>query len=122
MKRLAWLLFALWLPGCALEPSKDDPYQPFPEYRAWWAEVQGCSGRFGDFNKLQFYVLEPASRYAGRRFGDKIWIREAYVFSRRVVEHEMLHVLLDGDHDHRGWQWQACGLYPMTVGQALEGT
>ncbi len=121
LHRLIWVLLALLLPACSLfEPSKDSPYKALPEYAGWWSEVESCSGRYEDSSYLRYYVLDPGDRRAGHQQGHDIWIRTPYFTSRRVVEHEMLHVLI-GDSHHEGPEWKTCGLYPLTNEQALEG-
>ena len=115
-------MLALSSLGCALfEPPTDHPYDPPPTYRDWWMQTERCAGvRRGTFDRLRFFVLPEDDRHAGRRFGWSIWVRGPYLMSRRVVEHEMLHVLLD-DNSHRAAAWTACGLYPLTVQEALGG-
>ncbi len=77
-------------------------------YRAWWNELQSCSGATADYNRLRFFeVVSPLSAGdsqfpCGRGFScNGMWERPhdislapAFVNSRRLVKHEMLHDLL----------------------------
>jgi hypothetical protein len=110
-----WLVVLI---GCTTEPTSDEPYAALPQYAGWYAEVEACSGHRGDFARLRFFVLDSLDARAGHQQGDDVWIRWPYWSSRKVVEHEILHTLI-GDADHSRAEWIACGLYPLTVDQAL---
>ena len=120
-----WLALSVCiLAGCVTEPSRDEPYPTPVIYATWWAEISHCAGQTTwrsnhlSINQLDFYTLDPMSRFAGRQFGLSIWIRERFKLSRLVVEHEMLHVLID-DPNHRDERWARCNQYPFTVTEAL---
>jgi hypothetical protein len=87
--------------GCSFEPEGDQPMEAPPEYRAWFAKTEACSGRTGNFDRLVFHVVEgegfecPSGRCVGRwNANHHIYIASAYVTHELVVRHEMLHDLL----------------------------
>jgi hypothetical protein len=102
------LVLAVLALGC-MEPSKDEPFTPPPEYQVWYARVEQCSGVHGSFDRLRFFVLGAEDRRAGAARGHDIWIRAIYRETPFVVEHEILHSLI-GDGDHTSWRWAACRL------------
>ena len=94
-------LAAVLAAGCNFAPEGDQPMEARPEYRAWFAETEACSGRTGDFERLVFHVVEgesfecPSGRCVGRwNDNHHIYIASAYVNNELVVRHEMLHDLL----------------------------
>jgi hypothetical protein len=106
----------LLLAGCAaFEPSQDYPLLPPPEYRLWYMEVETCAPVRGNYDDLRFYYLPKDDTYAGRTFGQTIYLRASDSESRLVVEHEMLHSLID-DGGHTDPRWVACGLSPAQLG------
>jgi hypothetical protein len=98
-------------------PAQDEPYQPLAEYRSWYAQVEQCAGRTGDYSRLRFWVLDLSSKYGGYTQGRDIWIQRAYQDERLIVEHEMLHSL--GFHGHGDPTWKRCGLYPLTYARLV---
>lgn len=101
--RWGWLVLASGLAACAFEPEGARRIDPLPAYRTWWERTQACSGRRGDFGRVDFYVVPgaefscPTGQCAGRwEPGHKIYIAEKYAAGELVVRHEMLHELLGG--------------------------
>lgn len=112
MKRL--LVSALLvLAACATEPNIDEfdivPVEPLPIYAQWWHEIEECSGRHGDMNRIHWAMLADTSRTFHTQWGKAVgiyfrddrtimtvqWARDV----RAVVAHEMLHALLpSGGH------------------------
>ncbi|HET8623274.1 MAG TPA: hypothetical protein VFM14_06905 [Gemmatimonadales bacterium] len=94
-------LAAVVTAGCNFAPEGYQPMEPPPQYRAWFAETEACSGRAGNFDRLVFHVVEgesfecPSGRCVGRwNDNHHIYIASAYVNNELVVRHEMLHDLL----------------------------
>jgi hypothetical protein len=92
---------ALLLAGCNFAPEGDQPMEAPPEYRAWFAQTEACSGRTGDFDRIVWHVVDgesfecPSGRCVGRWNNDHhIYIASAYLKHELVVRHEMLHDLL----------------------------
>jgi hypothetical protein len=96
------LLLPLILAACGFEPSGERPMDPPSQYRAWWAETEACSGVRGDFDRIDWYVIDgdgfecPSGTCAGRWQRDgRIFIAGEYAGHEMVVRHEMLHALLN---------------------------
>jgi hypothetical protein len=104
------VFLALVILGCALEPPHDEPLVPLAQYPGWYAEVEACSGKVGDYSQLRFWGLE-SDKLAGQTWGRDIFLVGVWAGNRRVVEHEMLHSLI-GDGGHLSVLWWICGLHP----------
>jgi hypothetical protein len=58
--------------GCSFEPAGDQPMKAPLLYRTWWAQTEACSGRSGDFDRVQWFVVDgpgfacPGGTCAGR--------------------------------------------------------
>jgi hypothetical protein len=87
--------------GCGFDPEGDQPLAPPPVYREWWAKTEACSGRTGNFDRLNWSVIEgfsfPCS--SGQCAGH--WSSNHHIFlagdwqmNEMVVRHEMLHELI----------------------------
>lgn len=107
------LIVALALTGC-MAPPEDRPLEPRPEYPMWYLEVETCAGVRGDYNALRFFLLDRDDIHAGVTKGTTIWLRYPDSFSRVIVEHEMLHSLID-DGAHLDPRWVRCGLSPAQI-------
>lgn len=82
-------------------PTNDHSFTPPAEYRVWFAKTQACSGLEGDFDRIQWYVVDgtefdcPGGKCVGRWNSDhSIFISQAWTANEMVVRHEMLHDLL----------------------------
>ncbi len=91
----------LLLASCNFAPEGDQPMEPRPEYRAWFARTEACSGRTGHFDRIVWHVVDgngfecPSGRCVGRwNDNHHIYIASAYLDNELVVRHEMLHDLV----------------------------
>jgi hypothetical protein len=102
LRLLGWVGLGVVLIGCSsFEPVGDSLMQAPPEYRAWFAKTQACSGLTGDFDRIQWYSVAgngfdcPSGKCVGRWNSDhKIYIASAYASNEMVVRHEILHDLI----------------------------
>ncbi|MGH7719008.1 MAG: hypothetical protein ACREON_09230 [Gemmatimonadaceae bacterium] len=93
------LMAACSTPTAPEWPAGAIPFDPPPAYAQWWKAVEGCSGRAGGFERVQWYVVEGSS-FNGNQVG--LWMRDGHrialaswhVKTQRVVQHEMLHDLI----------------------------
>jgi hypothetical protein len=108
-------------PADPLPPSAQLVAAPPETYREWWAKTEACSGRSGDFNRIQWYVVPDAQTFntdAGEKVGlwthsnagVRIIIAGDYAASELVVRHEMLHALLDREGHPQEYFHDRCGL------------
>jgi hypothetical protein len=115
---LHWLGLVLLL-GCldAFAPAGGVEFSPPAAYRAWWTEIEACAGITADYAAIEWYEVRGASyacpAYEGRCAGwwqppHTIYLAEDWLNDRVLVEHEMLHDLLQrGDHPP---VFQQCGV------------
>jgi hypothetical protein len=115
--RLTPLLLLAGLAACtpplgplAALPDQAVAFTPPPEFEAWWAKTEACSGRAAEPRGIVWYVVPDASGFASSQGQDvgfwsrgtngaRIIIAGTYMGNEMVVRHEMLHALLDrGDH------------------------
>lgn len=99
---LAWaagLLIAV--SACGFDPQGDVPLDPPPVYREWWLKTQACSGLTGNFDRIQWSVIEGPSfacssgQCAGHWNNDHhIFLAGDWVMNEMVVRHEMLHDMI----------------------------
>ncbi len=80
------------------------------DYRAWWDATEACSGRSGDFDSIEWYVVPGVASFetpegpkvglwSHSSAGMRVVIADSYAENELVVRHEMLHALLDrGGH------------------------
>ena len=109
MKRL--LIFVLFLGvACNSDPIIGPRFnlalavrvEPNAQYVQWWSELEACSGMWGDLSAVSFYDLHgydfPVNGHDfwGYWFenGNKIVLATAHVHDQTLVEHEMMHALL----------------------------
>jgi hypothetical protein len=105
--------------GCldSFAPAGAAPFTPPAAYRAWWSAIAACAGISGDFDRVEWYEVPdstyPCPAYDGRCAGwwqppHDIYVAAAWLDNRQLVEHEMLHELLQrGDHPP---VFEACGV------------
>lgn len=112
IKRACSILGSLGLSGCAaLAPSQAVmpegavPVAAPAVYREWYQRTEACSGRTGNLDAVQFYVV-PGVETFETRDGPQVgvWIGEGgshriviagnYQGHEMVVRHELLHTLL----------------------------
>ena len=116
--RLRWLCLLLLL-GCldTFAPAGAVEFAPPAAYGTWWAEIESCAGISGDFATIEWYEV-PGSSYSCPAYDGEcagwwqpphtIYLAETRVHDRLLVEHEMLHDLLQrGDHPP---VFQTCGV------------
>lgn len=102
-------LFRLALCALAMAACQNPAAPPFPEfrwvtappsYRAWYAEVEACSGLRGDYELIRFGVADAViggsdSTYKGAWFpAHTIVMRAGYELDKHYVTHEFMHDLL----------------------------
>ena len=80
------------------------------QYRDWWEATEACSGREGDFDAIEWYVVPGVETFeteAGPKVGlwshssegMRVVVADGYAENELVVRHEMLHALLNrGGH------------------------
>jgi hypothetical protein len=118
----------LVLSGCAalapsqtLMPSGAVPVAAPAAYREWFQRTEACSGRTGDLDAVQFYVV-PGVETFETRDGPQVgvWIGEGgshriviagnYQAHEMVVRHELLHTLLRQTGHPEEYFVTRCGL------------
>jgi hypothetical protein len=101
--RLVWAVgLVAVLTSCGFEPYGEEPLDPPPLYREWWAKTEVCSGLKGNFDRVRWSVVEGRSfscssgQCAGHwRTDHQIFLASDWVMDEMVVRHEMLHDLLN---------------------------
>jgi hypothetical protein len=94
---------------------------PPEQYREWWSKTEGCSGRSGDFARIEWYVVPNVQTFetrAGTKVGFwshsssgvRIILAGSYADNELVVRHEMLHALLDREGHPREYFEDRCAL------------
>ena len=110
------------LAACLAEPAGPRGAIPFLQppavYAGWWGDMETCSSVAAPLTRVDWYEV-PGDQFAtpqGWRWGwwqppHSIYLAQAHVLDERLVEHEMLHDLLQvGTHPP---QFQTCGVtYP----------
>ena len=91
------------------------PFDPPMEYREWWSATEDCSGRRGSFDRVSWYLADGIT--GDGVFGRGRWsaphdiiVLAGHETDGKLVRHEMLHDLLNGDRSHGRAEWDACGL------------
>ncbi len=91
------------------------PFQPPPAYAEWWAATETCSVRQAPMQRVSWFLADGLAGdgvIARARWTapHEIIIVKGYEDDERVVRHEMLHDLLQGDRLHQSDLWHRCGL------------
>jgi len=108
-------------PADPLPPSAQLVSAPPELYREWWAKTEACSGRSGDFARVEWYVVPNVQTFqtaAGVKVGlwthsssgVRIIIAGNYAETELVVRHEILHALLDREGHPREYFQTRCAL------------
>jgi hypothetical protein len=100
MRALAPVLL-LTLAACGFDVAGERPMAPPAIYRRWWAETEACSGRSGDFDRIE-WVEVPGNSFkcsSGECVGHwesshMIFVASDWKMHEMVVRHEMLHELI----------------------------
>jgi hypothetical protein len=90
-------------------PSGAVPFAPPAIYATWWAEVEQCSGKTGDFEAISWYYVPGQGDFTVGSNPDVVGVWQAFNHSitlsqsvwenAEVVRHEELHAILQrGDH------------------------
>ncbi|HKV75851.1 MAG TPA: hypothetical protein VJN95_15130 [Gemmatimonadales bacterium] len=120
---LIGVLFAVG--ACGTEPDAlpagAEQMTALPDYQAWWARTEACSGLQGEFSSLRFYQVPGVSTFSstvgtvvglwtrdGRE--NRITVAGAYLDNELVVRHEMLHALLERTGHPQDYFVTKCGL------------
>lgn len=102
--RLAWVP----TPGAYVQE-----YAPPDGYRTWYREMEACSGQHGPvFDSIRFFAVDaPTFMMQGYRvvgWGDAhsrtVWVTTRDLFERRIVAHELLHIILGPGHPVVPWK------------------
>jgi hypothetical protein len=76
------------------------PYDAPPIYREWWAQVESCSGKTGDFDAVRWFEVPGdylPNSFAGARSdyaAQTVVVAANRKLEANVVRHEALHLLL----------------------------
>lgn len=85
--------------GLSTEPGSGAVLIQRPEYAAWWAEVEACSGLRADFTTIRFYEYpgdipgKPSAAGAARYRSRQIVFARGSGRSKNTMQHEALHML-----------------------------
>lgn len=78
-------------------------FPPPVEYKAWWGQMQRCTGFKKDIEDVEFYVaihpryVQTHLRSVGevRYEPNRIYLPASELYTPGVVSHEMVHILLE---------------------------
>lgn len=88
------------------EPAGALPVAPDSVYAVWWQRMEACAGLAAPLDRIEWYEV-PGDEFStpeGPRWGwwsppHTIYVAEAHRLDEELVEHEMLHDLLQsGEH------------------------
>jgi hypothetical protein len=97
------LMTACILPTEPRLPAGAVPWKAPARFALWWRMTESCSGRTGDFQHVQWYIVPDADSievdgksYHGYWYGahDRIILADHKRLAGPLVRHEMLHALL----------------------------
>lgn len=110
----------LALPACRAPtpPVEFVEFTPLPEYVGWYRELKACTRRDGpSLQEIEFWQLPDATiittpdttLMAFYEWPSRIVVAGFYVTSKPLIQHEMLHLLLEGnDPYHRSRFFVTC--------------
>lgn len=108
------------VPAAACRDSPTAPEQrrlaidPPPPYLDHWARVESCSGLTGDFQRVRWFLVGSFPDGEGIlgqwNSRHEITLRVDVWLAGDVVQHEILHDLLNGDMRHEDEAWDVCEL------------
>lgn len=118
LRLLASLAAIVLCSGCRFEPEGAAPLEVPSIYRQWWAEIERCAQKKGNFERVRFWVIKgdkfpcPNGPCAGHwRSPHDVYIAETWTYNASLVKHEMLHdVLGTGDHPVAVFGERACNV------------
>lgn len=96
---LGWCLLAsaCGILGPDIETTNRRLLDPVPpEYSLWYAEVESCLGRQGNFSVVSWYVADEIIFEGQSAFGlweapNSITLKATHIYSGRTVQHEAIH-------------------------------
>lgn len=79
------------------------PFAPPDRYAVWYAEMEACVGRRGNYDKVRWFVLDSTIAARHAMYGvwqppHGIYLALPAVASEAVVRHEMVHDLIGAGH------------------------
>ena len=105
---LCVLLCACGILGPDVETPNRRLLDPIPpEYPGWYAEVESCLGRAGDYDAIVWYVADDIIVDGVRKggifaFPNRITVRAPRVHDAFLVKHEMVHHVLQAGEELHG--------------------
>jgi hypothetical protein len=110
----AWIVVTACADQAAPAGPVTRPFDPPAIYRTLWAEVEECSGRTGDPDRVRWLQTDSFPgrplRLAQWDAGHVITLRADMDVALPIVAHEILHDLLGGDREHADPAWLECAL------------
>jgi hypothetical protein len=105
MKALLLILAAALLTACTdITGPQPQVYgtTPIPitaQYRAWWTHLESCSGLSGNIDAVRFFAADSISQQdvgltVTKDGRSKIYLVSLFVSDSLIVQHEMMHALL----------------------------
>lgn len=90
------------------------PFEPPTLYQTWWDELETCSRRSGDFQRVEWHLVEagpdrtfpcgPRECAGAWESPHAIYIAGGYMGAELLVKHEMIHDLVQsGSHLDRAF-------------------
>lgn len=105
MRGWLWVTLILGAAACEVNPfapvGNVERFTPPPEYRTWYAEMEACTGRRGNYDAVVWWLVDSLTTPVGWHNIAATWtaphtvrIRRGYKGNDWVVRHEMLHDIL----------------------------
>lgn len=91
--------------------QQSTPYLAPDDYQQWWSQVDSVCGcePLVQLEQLQWRkMFSTVTSERGAFWGtiNVMFIHDADIYSAKVIRHEMLHAMLNGDPDHRHPAWK----------------